>query len=82
MQAIAFYILIKSAFVGERNLNVVKNARYNNKKSRVFTDRTDMLCHIYHKRVSEDSSVGSVTVPACFSLHSVSGVTCKSPQWC
>jgi hypothetical protein len=33
MKAVAFYILIKSAFVGERYLNVIKNARYNNKKN-------------------------------------------------
>jgi hypothetical protein len=49
---------------------------------RVFTDKTDMLRDIYRKGVSEDGSVGSVTVPVCFSSHSVSGVTCRSPQWC
>lgn len=47
---------------------------------RVFTDRSDMLRDIYRKRVSGDSSVGSVTVPVCFSSHSVSGVTCQSPE--
>lgn len=47
-----------------------------------FTDRTDVLCCICHKGVSEYSSVGSVTVSVCFSSHSVSGVTCQSPQWC
>jgi hypothetical protein len=49
---------------------------------RVFTDRTDMLCDIHYKGVSEDRSVGSVAVPVCFSSHSLSGVTCQSPQWC
>jgi hypothetical protein len=29
---VAFHILIKSAFVGESILNVIKNARYNNNK--------------------------------------------------
>jgi hypothetical protein len=33
---VAFYILITSAFVGEINFNVIKNARYNNKKKSNF----------------------------------------------
>jgi hypothetical protein len=30
---------MKSAFVGERNLNVIKNAWYNNKKSYAYSNK-------------------------------------------